>query len=552
MITRQVLIAIAGVALAFGPMSFGQSDVTISPQPLNRRINCDEKPGSVFCADRYTRTNYDGEYVGHDEPALIFYSNTPGSGNQSIYNLILPKDPPTPPKQDGTGGTYNFQLHPAFWFGMAICDTQSAPNPNKNGTCVPDSDANIFESTNKASPNYIGNHPGTAFLELQFYPPGWIASPGISVSNAYYAALNIDSFSFNMNTNRNNNADCLNQVGQEPVNFAIITKNGVPLFPANPLNAPIGVSKNDLRNVLLMSPGDVLRVAIQDSPDGVLIAIQDLTTGQSGTMTGGPTAGFGQVDWNPAGATCTVSPYAFRPMYSTSSESTRVPWAVHSYNIAFSDEIGHFELCDAFNGDPNSPNFLQCTSPGAGSFKLDADDFPCANPAFFGFPPSFIPITGCIGEDLDFNGISYGKNWPGSDSNPSNILRDPLLRPAPIQFSSPQFMFNGVPLNFDQVAFETDLPAFEAGCNTRTGAGCVNPPQGAAFYPIFTTGGDYFHRCWWQLGGANIPSTTNTFGGTPAAEYGDLLTLAYPTPFGAIFDKGNFHRTVPNSCQVFP
>jgi hypothetical protein len=45
------------------------------------------------------------------------------------YTLRLPADPPTPPNQLGTGGTFNFQLHPAFWLGMVVCDDQSAPNP---------------------------------------------------------------------------------------------------------------------------------------------------------------------------------------------------------------------------------------------------------------------------------------------------------------------------------------------------------------------------------------------------------------------------------------
>jgi hypothetical protein len=40
-------------------------------------------------------------------------------------------------------------------------------------------------------------------------------------------------------------------------------------------------------------------------------------------------------------------------MYSTSSEHTRVPWAAHSYNVAFSDEIGHFEYCSAVDANGN-------------------------------------------------------------------------------------------------------------------------------------------------------------------------------------------------------
>src|ERR1700693_6151823 len=74
-----------------------------------------------------THTEYATKYIGHDEPAINFYSNVPGSGNSSVYLLTLPLDPAKPPVQNG-GGTYNFELHPAFWFGgMNICDTQSYP-----------------------------------------------------------------------------------------------------------------------------------------------------------------------------------------------------------------------------------------------------------------------------------------------------------------------------------------------------------------------------------------------------------------------------------------
>ena len=64
-------------------------------------------------------------------------------------------------------------------------------------------------------------------------------------------------------------------------------------------------------------------------------------------MTAGPANGFGQVLYQPTSASCNVAPYAFHPMYSTSSPATRVPWTAHSYNVAMSDEIGHFEYCNA-------------------------------------------------------------------------------------------------------------------------------------------------------------------------------------------------------------
>ncbi len=38
----------------------------------------------------------EGQYVGHDEPSTLFYSNQPGSGNQMRYQLTIPKDPLLP------------------------------------------------------------------------------------------------------------------------------------------------------------------------------------------------------------------------------------------------------------------------------------------------------------------------------------------------------------------------------------------------------------------------------------------------------------------------
>ena len=175
-----------------------------------------------LCTEVNNPVSYNGYSYpsGHDEPSLLFYSNAPGSGNSDLYHLTLPNDPPTPPNDNATGGTWNFQLHPAFWFGMAMCDDQSAPNVGGSAVagpqipCTPDSDKNIFASTNPNSAKYMGKTPGTAFMEMQFYPPGW-GNVGTGVScgpnnTQWCAALNIDSFSSNSNTGVVNNDDCLN------------------------------------------------------------------------------------------------------------------------------------------------------------------------------------------------------------------------------------------------------------------------------------------------------------------------------------------------------
>jgi hypothetical protein len=518
-------------------------------------LNCDDD-NQGRCADLWDHVNEYGEYIGHDEPSLLFYSHRPGAGNSSIYKVVLPRESLLQPTQDGRGGTFNFQLHPAFWFGMDLCDTQSAPNFTE--VCNPDTDDNIFDNPDPNAPDYIGHHPGGAFLELQFYPPGWVGSPQLIDSTQYFAAAAIFSFGTSQVTGQRNNLDCRRKVGTESANFAVITNNGVPLFPPNPLGLPFGNFKPDLSNVLVMNPGDTLLVAILDTPDGLLLFIKDLTTGDSGSMVASVANGFGQVMFQPdpdpahPSVTCSVQPYAFHPMYSTASEHTRLTWTAHSYNVAFSDEIGHFEYCTQAS---NNPPFL-CTIPGPNDTAgLDVDDRPCFGPSqpFFP-PPPFIQITGCRGSDVDFDGVPYNLNWAGTFTNP---ILDFIFHPRPIRFTSPVFIGEDGLQNYSRVAFEADFPAIESTCNVLTGAGCTNPPQGANFYPIYTTrrGRDHDEDsddiCTWQFGGRHIPGTTNDFGGSPATEYGGLLQLAFPVPGGTVSVFEDNRRVLRhNPCRV--
>src|SRR5580765_5001061 len=148
---KRFLTAFAAVTIVVACGLFVGSACAAKPE-------CDEQ--TALCAEPVDSIGYDGGYTGHDEPSLLFYSNTAGSGNSSYYNLTLPTDPKVMPNQAGTGGTWNFQLHPAFWLGMALCDNQSAPEFT-HAPCAPDSDTNIFDGTNEAGADYIGKHPGT-------------------------------------------------------------------------------------------------------------------------------------------------------------------------------------------------------------------------------------------------------------------------------------------------------------------------------------------------------------------------------------------------------
>ena len=227
-----------------------------------------------------------------------------------------------------------------------------------------------------------------------------------------------------------------------------------------------------------MNSGDTLTVDMHDTPAGFQVVINDLTTGQSGSMTASIANGFQQILYEPTAATCHQAPYAYPPDVLDLERAHAVPWAAHTYNVAFSDEIGHFEYCNAADENGN------CTTPGTqdarrarrrrhrllqrGRLAARAD-------------------RRVHRADSDFDGASYGLNWPGTGTNNG---QDAKYHPTPITFTSP--LFNGNQ-NYSRIAFEADLPRIEAPdsggiCNRFTGENCVNPPPGAAFYPIYSTG----------------------------------------------------------------
>jgi hypothetical protein len=492
-----------------------------------------------LCADAPPGTFGDDVYVGHDEPSVLFKSSVPGSGNDMTYTVTLPSDPKQFPTASGaTGTTWNFQLRPTFWFGLTLCDTESAPEFTK--TCTPNTDANDLVSPNPNSPDYIGKHPGNAFMELQFYGPGYVPQfEGFGcTAHQYCAAMTIDSLSSDQNhgpagtEGTPNNADCNDFVlgGEEPVNWAYITKTGQSQAPANPLftgrlEAPNFAAVNpDLQKDLLMSPGDRIRIHMHDTPAGFRVDMFDLTTGQIGSMTASIANGFGHILYQPNSATCNEAPYAFHPEYSTANPRGNT-WSIHTYNVAMSDEIGHFENCLAIDAENN------CTVPGSqDAGGLDEDD--ANNFCVPGTDSTLVMIDGCFFDDEDWDGQSYRLDWPGTIPNP---FIDRLLHPTPVQFTSPT-TDNGR-INYSAMAFETDLPALETEdaqfnppfCDPNTGANCVNPPVGAQFYPFYTTAFSN-QGCVWQEGGNFIPRTINHFGGSSTAEYGGQLRVLFPEP----------------------
>jgi len=559
-----IVLAIAAVVSVFavGDVSRAASSDNLTTYSSGEPL-CVQHP--QMCTEQLDPWTYEGEHynAGHDEPSALFYSNKDGSGYTNEYRLTLPTDPPAAPTQDGTGGTWNFQLHPAFWFGMAMCDDQSAPNPG--APCPRDSNRNIHTSTDPSSPDYIGKTPGSAFMEMQFYPPGWgpiSQTDGEGNQDGLWAsALTIDSDPVNMNTGVPNNPACQASQGPEPVNWAMITKSGMSQVPANPFT-PFFEQAQVTSDTLEYHSGDKLLVVMHDTRAGFLVVIHDLTTGQSGSMTASIANGFGHALYQPDARSCTFRPYAFHPMYATSSPSTRVLWAAHSYNVAYSDEIGHFEYCNSIAAEAGP-----CTGfPNPTDSAKDADDAPCfLAPLVDSTGTTLSNFTGCIQADNDFDGPEYQQGtWPGSTGAVAGKVSTPIV------FSSPLFRPGGEGAftnNYRQAAFENDLPRIEGSdfssnnscqrhfsnpADPNPGQGCVDPPNGASLYPTFSTFNGPDHMCLWEEGGGDFSNATNNFGGTPSAEYGGLVLLNYPAAVFKITQRYKDFRNIlsNNPCPA--
>jgi len=445
------------------------------------------------CADprsmKTTRFLDNGWYIGHDEPSVQFYSTRSGSGNNMAWRISLPKRDPVPTQSGSSVAT--FELTPTFWLSLALCDPRSNPfNP-----CTPDSDANTSL--------ILPTDAGSAFLELQFYPPGW--SPFVTQLSCdqihWCAALTVDSLECDFNFNCNPN--CV-----EPVNSAFLQMNGIPTGPPAPGEQTIATYTNN-RDTLLMNPGDDLVVLIRDTPEGLLTAIIDLTTGKEGYMVASAANGFRNSDYS----TCQTHPFSFHPEFSTASPQNGVPWLALIGNVNFTTEMGHFEL-------------------GA-SADADNDDSEC-----FSGPT----IAGCTdsssGGDLDYDGPPYLPDWPdGSRKHPSPVL---IGAPngggvGPVSSTANDFEYSDP---YPTIQFKTDIPNSESYCNFSNGVGCVVPPTQAAFYPFYSQLGRG-SECRMTIGN-DIPGlTTNDFG--KDAQYGSYVIING-------FGFGNFGPMIPNPC----
>jgi hypothetical protein len=505
----------------------------------HQTIDCDGWPPhlQIVCPDTYNSRHVLGTYVGHDEPGVHFFSNVPGSGNRARWVLTMPKEPSA--TNVPAAHNYSFENRIAFWLGMSLCATQSFPE--QLSTCKPDSNSNIV------NPKDSQYHAGSAYLELQFYPPGYAPFPaGVSCSPTHWCvAMNVWSYYDNPVTGQVLNSACQAKVGGvELDNFAFLTHDGRPAGPPNPLDANVSTFTPN-KDVVELGQGNKVAVTVEDSPSGLLTSLDDLTSGQTGYMIASAENGFGQMKFAPnPSTTCQVTPYSFHPMYSTSTPQTRSTWTALTYNIAYSDEIGHFDYCSKVDTS-NGTCVGKEGSPG-NQEPADGDDTSCFTPS----QSTLIKIGGCVGTNSGWDGTSYLKDWPNGDPT----------RPTPLLFSSPLTgpRYN---VNYSSNALVTDLPLNESGspyqhCNIYKNTGCTLFPitdegQPAAFYPYFYT--TAVNGCTWGEGQYDPKLTVNDFG--QQHQYGSYdYGVYYTGPGGKPYHySSEFRKIYPvNLCPAKP
>jgi hypothetical protein len=470
-----------------------------------------------------------GYYIGHDEPNIGFFSSSPGSGNNVGWTETLPVDPTALPTvgTPGSDVTHYFELSIAPWFGMDLCDASSYPQL----PCTPNSDANAPDSctlsANPCSNGYAGG--GSAFLEMQFYPPG--EGPfveNISCDNTHWcASLHINELECTYQF-----ATCNNNC-EETTNFAFVQRDGIPTGPPSPQLGNLATSTPN-SETLLMNPGDKLSMHIWDAPvpggapneKALEVSINDLTTGQTGYMQASAANGFARTSI----ANCDGQYFDFEPEYATAKQQNIVPWAALQANISSDVEIGHFTPCTSVSGSlgpgiggPSDLSYSTCVGPyESASSDLSYEDLPCfpAGDTHGTLASDPNEVTGCLNlavGDIDFDGTPYWADWPTATSatakNPSSFVQS-----LPVS--------NGH--GYSQLLFQTDTALSESTC-TSSGSGCAVPPPGAPgnFYPYWSLTKSQ-GQCTIEFGNVSTGAGVNNFGGD--AQYGtdQIARIGYP------------------------
>ncbi len=484
----------------------------------------------------YGRFYDNGHYIGHDEPDMTFLSHQTGSGNDVNWNETLPRDPARAPtvSHPGSDVTHQFELTIAPWFSMAMCDPKSYPQT----PCTPKSDSNAPSPTGKGG-------GGSAFMEMQFYPPGFAPfADSVSCDNTHWcSALTIDSLECTEGF-----AYC-NTKCEEPVNFAFISTNGVPAGPPSPLGSDLA-SMTPNSHTLEMNPGDNISVHMSDAPvpggggaKAFEVVIKDSTTGQTGYMQASAKNGFA----NTSISNCSNTPHNFEPEYNTAAKQNIIPWAALQTNISTEFETGHFIPCSSVT-EPGTISFpgtglsdvyyntchgaYEAAGPPEGSTPEPSDAY-CypAGDTHGALNAAPDEVTGCLDDqvsagDLDFDGTPYYPDWPVGPY-PTQLYPSSFIQALPTTSGG----------QYSQFFIQTDLALSESTCSGTTTAGCSVPPPGPGnFYPYWSRASSSF-GCFLEFGNVSGVGGVNDFG--KDAQYGtdQVANLGYPEFEGPVMNN---------------
>lgn len=553
----------AGFYATASPAKAGAVTVTVAPERgAHGELDCNgdspqQRPvrQSALCTDirgfaGISNSNtwggkfYDnGHYIGHDEPDMTFNSAVPGSGNNVSWTDTIGLEPAAAPTTTDPGHdvTHYFQLTPAPWFSMAMCDSNSYPEL----PCTPESDANAPACDGvTCSPNsYPGG--GSAFMEMQLYPPGdppFVDSTSCDDSH-WCAALTIDSLECTVGF-----AQCNNNC-EEPVNFAFVQTNGIPTGPPSPQLADVA-SETPNADTLLMNPGDTLKMHMWDAPvpgghgaKAFEVSIDDVTTGQSGFMQASAANGF----MNTSIVDCSGTPDNFQPEYSSAARQNIVPWAALQTDISTEFETGHYEGCSSVTkpitlqiGSGTDTAYSKCVggyeAPGGKEGPEDSDALCYRAGDTHGSLHSQPDLaTGCQDNfeqngDLDFDGEPYYADWP-TRVKPTATWAGSFVQGLPTTTHNKQY---------SSFFFQTDIALSELVWTPSTQNKCTVPPKGPGhFYPYWSEAQNH-GVCTIDFGNVFNGNHLNDFGRDLEFGTDQFQNLGYPE-----FEGPSLRNTCP-------
>ena len=229
-------------------------------------------------------------------------------------------------------------------------------------------------------------------------------------------------------------------------------------------------------------------------------------------MTASAANGFAQVNLRADAATCSESPYTFHPMYSTSSEHTRVPWAAHTLQRRV---LRRDRPLRVLRRDRPA---RAATAPTTARPRLDDDDTGCFSRGVLA-PREDRRVhrhRQRLRRDVvpDRSGRGRVRCGAGRDVHPRSSC-------SRARSSTVTQNYRGS--RSRRICRGSRRPTSAGICDRFTGRELQQPAAGIALLPLLhdrdgqaTSGraAASSRACLWQLGGAGIKGTTNTSAAT--------------------------------------